>query len=127
MTTAPAREQALDIADNLHSIGPVDVTRFFGGAGLTAEGRQPGFVMKGTLYLRVDDMSRPMFEEMGAGPFTYQNGLRTVTVGTYYQVPDEIAAEPAELARWALEARRAAQAASSARRRVRHSRPRFPS
>ena len=65
MTAASARDQALDIADRLHVIGPVEVTRFFGGAGLALEGRQFGFVMKGGLYLKADDLSRPMFEDMG--------------------------------------------------------------
>ena len=109
MTAASARDQALDIAHELHVIGPVEVTRFFGGAGLKLEGRQFGFVMKGSLHLKADDRSRPMFEGLGEGPFTYQGRSGTVTVTSYYRVPDEIAADPGELARWALEARRAAQ------------------
>jgi DNA transformation protein and related proteins len=126
MTAAPEREQALDIADRLHDIGPVEVTRFFGGAGLTSEGRQFGFVMKGSLYLRADDLSRPMFKDAGAGPFTYQNRSGTVTVTSYYRIPDEIAAETGELTRWALQARRAAEATTTAPRRSRRSRPGRP-
>jgi DNA transformation protein len=47
MTAASARQQALDVADQLHVMGPVEVGRFFGGAGLALDGRQFGFVMKG--------------------------------------------------------------------------------
>jgi DNA transformation protein and related proteins len=124
MTVASAREQALDIADQLQEIGLVEVTRFFGGAGLTAEGCQFGFVMKDALYLRADELSRPMFEEMGADPFTYPSKSRTVTVASYYRVPDEVAADPGELVTWARQARRAAQAATAAPRRSRRSRSR---
>lgn len=126
MTAASAREQALDIADQLHAIGPVEVTRFFGGAGLKLEGRQFGFVMKGALYLKADDLSRPMFEDMGEEPFTYQGRSRTVIVTSYYRVPDEIAADPGALGRWALEACRAAQATTAATRRSPHRRPGHP-
>lgn len=126
MTAASARDQALDIADRLRVIGPVEVTRFFGGAGLALDGRQFGFVMKGDLYLKADDLSRPMFEDMGEGPFTYQGRSRTVTVTSYYRVPDEIAADPGALGRWAVEARRAAQGATAATRRRQHRRPGYP-
>jgi DNA transformation protein and related proteins len=126
MTVASARDQALDVADELHVIGPVEVTRFFGGAGLALDGRQFGFVMKGVLYLKADDLSRPMFEDMGERPFMYQGRSRTVTVTSYYRVPDEIAADPGELARWALDACRAAQAATAAAPRRRHRRPGHP-
>jgi TfoX/Sxy family transcriptional regulator of competence genes len=116
MTAASARQQALDVADQLHVMGPVEVGRFFGGAGLALDGRQFGFVMKGDLYLRVDDRSRPDFENRGEGPFTYRTRYRTVTVASYYRVPDDVAASPDELSRWAVEALRAAQAARAATR-----------
>jgi DNA transformation protein and related proteins len=45
---------------------------------------------------------------MGEGPFTYQGRSGPVTVASYYRVPDEVAAEPGELGRWAAEACRAA-------------------
>ncbi|HEX6524368.1 MAG TPA: hypothetical protein VF070_30860 [Streptosporangiaceae bacterium] len=75
MTAASARDQALDIADRLHVIGPVEVTL----------------------------------------AHSHRHQL--------LPVPDEIAADPGELTRWALEARRAAQAATSAARRRQHRRP----
>ena len=110
MSTLAAREQALHIADQLRAIGPVQVTRFFGGAGLSVGGRQFGFVVKGDLYLKVDDDNRPAFEKRDEGPFTYQSRSRTITVGAYYRVPDEIAASATDLEAWARAALRAARA-----------------
>ncbi|MBT2542666.1 TfoX/Sxy family protein [Streptomyces sp. ISL-44] len=124
MTPAAARRHALAIADELQALGPVEVTRFFGGAGLSCNGRQFGFVMKGTLYLRVDNTTRPRFEEAGTGPFTYTSGPREVTVTAYYELPQSIAEDPEELLRWAADAYRTAHTARPRRPTARSGRRR---
>jgi TfoX/Sxy family transcriptional regulator of competence genes len=119
MTAASARHRALAIADELHALGPIEVTRFFGGAGLHCDGRQIGFVMKDTLYLRVDDTTRPRFEDAGTGPFAYTSGLREVTVTAYYELPQSVADDHEELLRWAADACRAARRPTDRRGRRR--------
>lgn len=116
MSPGSAQERALELAGQLVGIGPVEVGRFFGGAGLKCEGVQFGFVMKGTLYLRVDDETRPAFEALDATAFTYGGRSGTVTVASYYALPEEIADDPDELVRWA---ERAYGVARAARRSVR--------
>jgi len=106
-----ARDIALDIAERIHGLGRVDVKRFFGGAALVADGVQFGFVMKGTLYLRVDDDSRPRFEALGAHPFSYAGGAKIVKVASYYAAPDDVLDNADELRLWAATAHRAALAA----------------
>jgi TfoX/Sxy family transcriptional regulator of competence genes len=108
MSMATARERAVEFADRLHAIGPVSVTRFFGGAGLVKNGLQFAFVIEGTLYLRVDDMSRPDFEALGAAPFAYASRAKTVKVASYYELPDQIADDGEALVRWAIRAVHAA-------------------
>jgi TfoX/Sxy family transcriptional regulator of competence genes len=115
--TASAREQALEVAEDLAAVGPIEVTRFFGGAGLTCDGRQFAFVMKGKLYLRVDDTTRARFEAAAAEPFSYWNGPHQVMVASYYEVPAAVAADLQALTRWATDARDAA--ASTPRRTAR--------
>lgn len=117
MSLTAARERALEMAERMSAIGPIAVTRFFGGAGLLKEGIQFAFVMKGALYLRVDDLNRPGFEALGARPFTYPGRSRTVSVASYYELPDEIADDPDELVTWAQQAHRAAMSAKFASRR----------
>ena len=120
MSPRSARDRALELAGQMADLGPVEVGRFFGGAGLKCEGVQFAFVMKGTLYLRVDDDSRPAFLALGAAPFVYAGRSGTVTVASYYALPDEIADDPDELLRWAEQAHRAARnARPSARARQR--------
>lgn len=110
MSTASARDLALDIAARL-TLGPVSVKRFFGGAALVMDGVQFGFAMKGSLYLRVDDASRAGLEAMGASPFSYDGGSRTVTVASYYETPDLILEDDAVLRHWIGRAHLAALAA----------------
>ena len=101
---AVARERALEFAERMRSIGLVSVTRFFGGAGLVKDGRQFAFVIEGSLYLRVDDLSRPDFEALGAAPFTYASRTKTVKVASYFELPDQIAGDSEALVRWAIRA-----------------------
>jgi DNA transformation protein len=108
MKAATARDLALDIAGRIDGLGPVGVRRFFAGAALLADGVQFGFVMKGTLYLRVDDASRPDFEALGARPFCYAGGSKIVTVASYYEAPDDVLEDAEELRGWAARAHRAA-------------------
>jgi TfoX/Sxy family transcriptional regulator of competence genes len=116
MSPLSARERALEIADRLDALGPVTVSRFFAGASLIADGVQFGFVMKGSLYLRVDDRSRTAFEALGAAPFAYAGRSKAVTVASYYEAPSEIVDDPDRLSRWAAEAHRAAVTARGRRR-----------
>lgn len=104
MSMAAARERALEFADRLRAIGPVSVTRFFGGAGLVKDGLQFAFVIEGTLYLRVDDLSRSDFEALGAVPFAYESQSKTVKVASYYALPDKIADDTEALVRWTIRA-----------------------
>jgi len=108
---AMARERALEIAASCRGFGPVTVTRFFGGAGLMADGVQFGLVLQGSLYLRVDAASRPAFEACGAAPFAYAGRLKQVTVASYYEAPGEVVEEPERLGDWLVRAHRAALAA----------------
>lgn len=103
--------RAQEIADQLQTLAPVAVTRFFSGAGLTRNGIQFAFVIRGTLYFRTDAESRPAYEALGAGPFSYAGRSKEVTIQAYYETPVDVLDDPDELNRWA---ERAWQAAVSA-------------
>jgi DNA transformation protein and related proteins len=110
MSTASARDLALDIAARIAGVGAVTVKRFFGGAALVTDGMQIGFVMKGSLYLRVDNAGRAAFEALGLSPFAYAGGSKTVTVASYYEAPEEILEDDEQLCEWVAKARRASLA-----------------
>ncbi len=119
MSVEAAREYALELVERMNGVVPVSVSRFFGGAGLVAHGVQFGFVMEGSLYLRVDEVSRPAFIERGAAPFDYRGQSKQVTVASYFEVPGDIIDDPEALGRWAAEALRAASTATGAKRKKR--------
>ena len=81
--------------------------RMFGGVGIYAEGTMFAIEWRGSLYLKVDDESRAEFEELGSAPFT-PNARQTLR--SFYEVPDEVAADDAELAAWAHRADEEAKA-----------------
>ncbi|CAN7356979.1 TfoX/Sxy family protein [Pararhizobium sp. LjRoot255] len=108
MSIASAFDLARDFADRIHGVGPVSTSRFFGGVALKADGVQFGFVMKGSLYLRVDGEGRATFEAMGALPFQYSSSSEKVTVTSYYEVPAEVMEDAYMLSYWAVRAHTAA-------------------
>ncbi|MGX9899584.1 TfoX/Sxy family protein [Arthrobacter sp. SA17] len=109
MSNSRAHGQALSIADRLTDLGIVGIGPFFGGAGLSLGGRQFGFVMNDELYFRVDEESLPDFEVLGSEPFRYNTHQRTVTVASYWQVPDEIRGSEDLLGKWASSALQASR------------------
>ena len=87
------------------------MTRFFGGAALREGGVLFAFVIKSTLYMRVDDAGRARFAALGASPFVYAGRTQSVKVSGYYEVPDDIADDMDEFTLWAEAAYRIALAA----------------
>ncbi len=69
-----------EIAWQLGALGTVEVARFFSGAALRIDGVMFGFMSRGSLFLRVDDVSRPAFVAAGMGPFSYSGRTRTVNL-----------------------------------------------
>ncbi|WP_390342629.1 TfoX/Sxy family protein [Variovorax boronicumulans] len=109
--------RALELAESLGAMGPIEVKRFFGGFGLVQAGVQFAFVMKGTLYLRVDDATRPEFERLGAVPFSYATSASTVKVASYYEAPVDALEDPHALREWATKALASALGARKPARR----------
>jgi len=79
----------------------------FGGTGLYADGVFFGIIAMDTLYLKVDDSSRVLFEREGMKPFKpYPGRPRTMK---YYEVPLAVLESAPELERWARRAIAVAQ------------------
>lgn len=71
----------------------------FGGTGLYSAGVFFGIIARDTLYLKVDDANRPMFEREGMRPFK-PFADRPMTM-RYYAVPVAVLESALELVRWA--------------------------
>ena len=127
MSKPPSPQQKLvdEIDIKLASLGHFRALRMFSGFGLYLDGVIFGLVARDRLWLRVDDRSRPDFEQAGMEPFAYSRDGKSVSL-TYFGCPDAVLRDPAKLRKWAKEARRAsAERPKSARKRPRSGRPPF--
>jgi DNA transformation protein len=104
------------LIDLFAGFGPVTIRRMFSGFGISADGTNFALALRGGLYLRADEQTIPRFEAEGAKPFQYQTRAKTVTVGSYWQLPERLYDDPEELADWARAALSAAQRAALRKR-----------
>jgi DNA transformation protein len=104
------------LIDLFADFGPVTIRRMFSGFGISADGTNFALALRGGLYFRADDQSIPRFEAEGSQPFQYQTRTKTVTVGSYWQLPERLYDDPEELTGWARAALAAAQRAALRKR-----------
>jgi DNA transformation protein len=104
------------LIDLFADFGPVTIRRMFSGFGISADGTNFGLALRGGLYLRADDQTIPRFEAEGSKPFQYQTKTKTVTVGSYWQLPERLYDDPEQLTVWARAALAAAQRAALGKR-----------
>jgi DNA transformation protein len=104
------------LIDLFSGFGPVTIRRMFSGFGISADGTNFALALRGGLYLRADEHSIARFEAEGSKPFQYQTKARTVTIGSYWQLPERLYDDPDELAGWARAALVAAQRAALRKR-----------
>src|ERR1700712_3993446 len=104
------------LIDLFSGFGPVTIRRMFSGFGISADGTNFALALRGGLYLRADEYSIARFEAERSKPFRYQTKARTVTIGSYWQLPERLYDDPEELAGWARAALAAAQRAAIRKR-----------
>ena len=104
------------LIDLFTDFGPVTIRKMFSGFGISADGINFALALRSGLYFRADDVTIPQFEAEGSSPFQYRTRNKTVTVGSYWQLPARLFDDSEELARWAREALAAAQRAALKKR-----------
>ena len=95
----------------LSPLGRTSSRRMFGGHALYIDGLCMALIIQDTLYLKVDDTSRPLAERAGCRPFTYDTKAGERHALGYYTAPEEAMESPAEMTPWARRALAAAVAA----------------
>jgi DNA transformation protein and related proteins len=112
-------EPAMDrdfLIDLFSDFGPVTIRRMFSGFGISADGTNFALALRGGLYLRADEQTIPRFEAEGSKPFSYQTRAKTVTVNSYWQLPERLYDDPEDLTDWAKASLAAAQRAALRKR-----------
>ena len=104
------------LIDLFSDFGPVTIRPMFSGFGISADGTNFAMALRAGLYFRADEATIPQFEAEGSKPFQYQTRAKTVTVGSYWQLPARLFDDPEELTHWARAALAAAQRAALKKR-----------
>jgi DNA transformation protein len=104
------------LIDLFSDFGPVTIRPMFSGFGISADGTNFAMALRAGLYFRADEQSIPQFEAEGSKPFQYQTRDKTITVGSYWQLPARLFDDPEQLAGWARAALAAAQRAALRKR-----------
>ena len=104
------------LTDLFSDFGPVTIRPMFSGYGISADGINFAMALRAGLYFRADDQTIAQFEAEGSKPFQYQTRAKTVTVGSYWQLPARLFDDPEELTEWARAALAAAQRAAVRKR-----------
>src|SRR5438270_10258433 len=100
------------LIDLFSDFGPVTIRRMFSGFGISVDGTNFALALRAGLYFRVDDLTIERFKAEGSAPFQYQTRTKTVTVGSYWRLPERLFEDPQDLSEWA----RAALAAALSKR-----------
>ena len=104
------------LLDLFAAFGPVTLRRMFSGFGISADEVNFALALRSGVYLRADDHTIAKFEAEGCKPFQYTTRARTVTVRSYWQLPERLYDDPDELALWARAALEAARRAAAQKR-----------
>jgi len=109
---------AVFLREQLAPLGRVTMRRMFGKTGVFCDGLMLGMVTDNTLYFRVDDHNRTIFEEAEAfPPLNYEKQGRSIDLA-FWRVPERLLDEPDELVTWARVALAAARRVAAMRERT---------
>lgn len=97
------------LLDLLLPFGDVSARRMFGGYGIYRDGLMFGLVAHDEFYLKVDELTKPVFEEAGLEPFSFEMKNGKVGVMSYHRVPEGALSSPMAMKKWALLGWEAAQ------------------
>jgi DNA transformation protein len=104
------------LKDALDSAGVVRGRRMFGGVGVYFDGTFFAIITGGTVYLKISDKTRPMFEAERSVPFAYKTKAGRAELHSYWRLPERLLDESDELRDWAGASVAAARATAAAKK-----------
>ena len=101
------------VLEQLGRVTPVTGKSMFGGVGIYAQGLFFALIAENRLYFKVNDATRPDFEQRGMEPF---RPVGEDSALGYYEVPAEVVEDLNHLAAWTKKAIDVAAAAAKNKR-----------
>jgi DNA transformation protein and related proteins len=108
------------VRDLFAGIGPVDVRRMFGGAGIYLDDACFAIVLDGAIFMRGDEALGPDLEAAGGDRWVYLSPTGRPTVMPYWRLPESALDDPDEAAAWARRALVPAEKAAAEKRAARN-------
>jgi len=106
------------LREQLAPLGRLTMRRMFGKTGVFCDAVMFAMVTENTLYFRVDDQNRAIFQEAASfPPLNYEKKGCTIDL-SFWRVPERLFDEPDELVTWARAALAAARRAATKRERT---------
>ena len=99
--------------------GRIALRRFFGGEGIYAGSVMIGMVFGDIIYFKTDDETIKAFRKEGSAPFTFKKRGTEIIETTWFSLPDRLYDDPEELAYWARDALKVANASPQAVKKAR--------
>ena len=100
------------LLDHFSGLGPVDVRRMFGGAGLYLGNACFAIVLGERIMMRGDETLAADFEEAGSEQWVYTREPRGPVSMPYWSLPDSALDDPDEAVEWARKSMVPAQEAA---------------
>lgn len=88
------------VQEQLRDIPGISFRSMFGGWGIYKNETIFAIIVDGTLYLKVGDTNRVLFEERHCLPFVYQGQKGKKIVMSYWTIPEDVIECPEELKSW---------------------------
>lgn len=119
-TVTASAEYTEYVLELLEPVCPVRTSLFFGGMGISDGLIQFAMIMDNRLYFVVDEHTRQKYAQAGMQPFSYMTKKGRVQVRKYFELPEDVLADPTLLRIWAEEAMGVARKTSKSRRTANH-------
>src|SRR5438552_3162781 len=104
------------IKDLFVEIDGITYRRMFGGYGIYKNGLTFAIIFKGSLYCRVDELTRGNYEKLGSQTFVYETKTGPRVLKSHLELPSAILEDPDELTIWIEKSYQAARKAKSLKR-----------
>ncbi len=89
------------VREHFAALGPLEIKRMFGGAGVYANGLIFALLDDGVVWLKADEVNAPLLEDAGSRQFTYPTKDGAVMAMAYWALPESALDDPDEAADWA--------------------------
>lgn len=89
------------VRDHLSELGPIEIKRMFGAAGVKQHGAMFAILDDGVIWLKADASLSEALEAEGARQFTYPTKDGQTMTMTYWSLPETAVDDPDEAVAWA--------------------------